>query len=607
MITKIKNFVEVTQVMNFDFFSVLQLLGGVALFLFGMSVMGEALEKSAGRQLKSLLSNITSNPIKGFALGLVVTAIIQSSSATTVMLVGFVNSGIMTLSGAVPIIMGANVGTTITAWILSLTGLEGDNIVIQLLKPSSFTPVLAVIGVVLFCFLKDPKKKDIGSILLGFSVLIFGMETMSGAVAPLAESEKFAQMLLLFRNPLFGIAAGAVITAIIQSSSASVGILQALSSTGIVTYGTAIPIIMGQNIGTCATAMISSIGANKNAKRVAMVHLYFNIIGTVVILSVFYILNAIIGFSFIETNIDEAGIAVVHTAFNLICTAMLLPFGKLLEKLAVLTVKDDKSAEKHTLLDRRLLGTPSVAIQQCRAVTVTMAETSASSIKNAFGLLDSYSDKTEKLVHSQENEVDIYEDEIGSYLLELTSQDLSATDSVEVTKMLHMISDLERLSDHAVNIAESASEMHTKKLSFSSAASHELKVLISAIGEIIDLACDCMKSNSIETAKKVEPLEEVIDRLQSRIKSNHIERLQNNECTIELGFILTDILTDLERIADHCSNIAGCVIEIAHNSLGMHSYTQSLKRGNEEYEEMIKEYSVKYPIDSPDGLTADAQ
>lgn len=576
--------------------NILSLIGGVALFLFGMSVMGEALEKRAGSQLNSLLGKLTSNPVKGFVLGAGVTAIIQSSSATTVMLVGFVNSGVMSLSNAIPIIMGSNVGTTITSWILSLTGLEGDSLFIKLLKPTSFTPVLAVIGIVFYSFLKDAKKKDIGMILLGFSVLIFGMDTMSSAVKPLANMPEFGNLLLLFENPALGVIAGALLTAIIQSSSASVGILQALSVTGAVTYGSAIPIIMGQNIGTCATALISSIGANKNAKRVAIVHLLFNILGTVIILVLFYVLNAFLRFAFIDLTIDQAGIAIVHTAFNVLCTLILLPCAKLLEKLAVLIVKEKSHIpEKASLLDHRLLNTPPVAIEQCRTVTVAMATKTVDSLKNAFDLLDNYNEKIAKTVREDEDQVDIYEDEIGSYLVKLSAQDLSPKDSLEVSKLLHMIGDIERLSDHAVNIVESAAEMYQKKLSFSTAAGNELKVIISAILEILDTSYVSFAYNNVQLAAKVEPLEEVIDRLQIVIKNNHITRLKNNECTIELGFILADLLTDFERVADHCSNIAGCVIEIAHNSLGMHGYTQSLKT-DEDFNACVGEYEKKYAI-----------
>ena len=580
-----------------DFTNILTLIGGICLFLFGMTVMGDALEKSAGSQLKGLLARMTSHPLKGFALGAAVTAIIQSSSATTVMLVGFVNSGLMSLSAVIPVIMGANVGTTITAWILSLMGVGDDNFFMTMLKPTSFTPILAVIGVVLYIFLKNAKKKDIGLILLGFAVLIYGMDIMTGAVAPLKESEAFASILLMFTNPILGVLAGALITAIIQSSSASVGILQALSATGAVTFGSAIPIIMGQNIGTCVTALISSVGANKNARRVAMVHLYFNIIGTVSLLALFYIAHAIFDFGFLGNAIDEKYIAIVHTAFNVGCTSLLLPCHKLLEKLAILTVKDKKDAEeKVNLFDDRLLTTPSVAIDRCRNVTVDMAKTSVNSLIKSLNLFEKYDKKIFEEIDKEEDQVDVYEDEIGSYLVKLTKCDLSERDSLEVTKLLHIIGDLERISDHAVNLAESAQEIHDKKISFSAQAQKELDIMMDAIREILGASLSAFTENSLELAAVVEPLEEVVDNLKDQIKLNHIKRLKNNECTIELGFILSDLLTNLERISDHCSNIAGCVIEIAHSSLGMHGYTKALRRGNEIYDEHYKEYSRKYAL-----------
>ncbi len=580
-----------------DFTNVLTLIGGICLFLFGMTVMGDALEKSAGSQLKNLLTKMTSNPIKGFVLGAAVTAIIQSSSATTVMLVGFVNSGLMSLSAVIPVIMGANVGTTITAWILSLMGVSGDNFFMTMLKPTSFTPILALVGVVLYIFLKNAKKKDIGLILLGFAVLIYGMDIMTDAVAPLKESEAFGNILLMFDNPLLGVLAGALITAIIQSSSASVGILQALSATGAVTFGSAIPIIMGQNIGTCVTAMISSVGTNKNARRVAMVHLYFNIIGTVTLLSVFYIANSVVGFGFLGDAIDEKYIAIVHTAFNVGCTAILLPCHKLLEKLAVATVRDKKDAdEKVSLFDDRLLTTPSVALDRCRNVTVDMAKLSVESLLKSLDLFDKFDRKKLDEINNEEDKVDIYEDEIGSYLVKLAKCDLSEHDSLEVTKLLHIIGDLERISDHAVNLGESAEEINTKKISFSEQAKGELGVMMGAVREILGVALSAFTENSLEFAAKVEPLEEVVDNLKVHIKLNHIKRLQNNECTIELGFILSDLLTNLERISDHCSNVAGCVIEIAHSSLGMHGYNKALRRGNEVYDKHYKEFSEKYSL-----------
>lgn len=580
-----------------NFTNVLSLIGGVALFLFGMSIMGDALEKSAGSQLKNLLGKLTSNPVKGFVLGAIVTAIIQSSSATTVMMVGFVNSGVMSLSNVIPIIMGANVGTTITSWILSLSGLSGDSFLITMLKPTSFTPILALIGIVFYLFIKNAKKRDLGLILLGFSVLIFGMDYMTSAVEPLADVPEFRELLILFKNPFFGVLAGAVLTAIIQSSSASVGILQALSTTGAITFGAAIPIILGQNIGTCVTALISSIGANKNAKRVAVVHLSFNIIGAALVMTLFYTLNAIIGFPFVENLIDHTGIALVHTLFNVCCSICLLPFAKQFEKLACFLVKEKVgSVEKTALFDDRLLATPSIAIERCRTVAIKMAEIAFASLKKSFLLLENFDRKKFDEIQKEEDEVDIYEDEIGSYLLKITNRDISEKDSLEVTKLFHMIGDLERLSDHAVNIAESAEEMNDKKLSFSEEAKRELSVMIGAVSEILDHAFLCFSENSLQIAICVEPLEEVIDSLQTDIRLHHIDRLKHGGCTIELGFILSDLLTNLERISDHCSNIAGCVIEIAHHSLGMHSYTHGLRRGNEVYDKYFADYSAKYKL-----------
>ncbi|MBQ8164079.1 MAG: Na/Pi cotransporter family protein [Clostridia bacterium] len=580
-----------------DWKDILTLVGGLCLFLFGMNVMGEGLEKSAGNQLKSILSKFTSNPIKGFILGAGVTAVIQSSSATTVMLVGFVNSGILSLAGAIPIIMGANVGTTITAWLLSLTGVEGSGW-LEIFKPSTFTPILALLGVVLYVFMKNPKRKDIGLILLGFATLIYGMDIMSGSVAGLKDVPEFAELFVKFQNPLLGVLVGTLVTAIIQSSSASVGILQALSSTGKVSFGAAIPIIMGQNIGTCVTALISSVGANKNAKRVAVVHLSFNIIGTAIMLSLFYGANAIFDFTFINDNIDEKWIAIIHSLFNVGCTAILLPFCKALQKLAFLIVPE-KSAndEKYTLFDNRLLSTPSIAIERARTVAIDMAHLSSTSLHRSFALIENgYDKKTIDKIFKEEGEVDTYEDEIGSYLVKITSQDLTQNDSHEVTKLLHMIGDFERLSDHAINVAESIQELHDKDLSFSDKAKEELGVMVKAIDEILDISMKAFEENNIDLAMKVEPLEQVIDSLQTVIKTNHIGRLKNSECTIELGFILSDLLTNLERISDHCSNIANCVIEISHNSLGMHGYKKSLRAGDDLYDSYFAEYSDKYAL-----------
>ncbi len=581
--------------------AILSLLGGLSMFLFGMTVMGDGLEKAAGNQLKTILGKMTSNPISGFLLGLAVTAVIQSSSATTVMLVGFVNAGLITLRGAIPVIMGANIGTTVTAWILSLEGL-GDTGWMSIFKPSTFTPFLAVAGVVLFVFLKSDRAKDIGSVFLGFSVLIFGMDMMSsGFENPEITSYLGGFFKTFASNPILGLLTGAVVTGIIQSSSASVGILQtvALASPGTFTVGMALPIIMGQNIGTCVTAILGSAGANKDAKRVSAVHLSFNIIGSVVLLSLFSLFQYVIlpdGFAFAAKTATPFSISVLHTAFNVICTACLLPCYKLLERLAIFLVRDSEKKEETAIFDDRLLGTPPIAIEHAKKVTMDMAEVSLNSIYEAFELFYNYDKKLFGKICEDEGKVDIYEDEIGSYLVKITGCNISESDSLEVSKLLHMIGDLERISDHSVNIAESAEEMYKKGISFSESANAELAVMIKAVKEILATAVEAFRENSLELAAKVEPLEEVIDMLQTEIRSNHINRLTNNECTIELGFILSDLLTNLERIADHCSNIAGCVIEIAHNRLGLHGYTRSLRSGNEAYDEHFKEYSEQYKL-----------
>lgn len=581
-----------------DLFDVLSLIGGLALFLFGMNLMGSALEKKAGGQLKTLLEKMTNNPIKGLLLGLGVTAVIQSSSATTVMLVGFVNSGIMTLHQAIYTIMGANIGTTVTAWLLSLTQISGSNPVLTLLKPSSFTPILALIGIIMYMFLKNDKKKDTGMILLGFAVLMTGMDSMSAAVAGLKDVPAFTNLLTVFSNPILGVLAGAILTAIIQSSSASVGILQALSSTGTVTFSSAIPIIMGQNIGTCVTAMISSVGANKNARRTSLVHLYFNIVGTIVLLIVFYSLNAFIDFAFVDTAIDAKGIATVHTTFNLLCTAILFPFGKLLEKLAYLTIRDkETSTEEYEMLDERLLATPAVAVERCKSTVGAMAQISVSTIKQALNNFDNYTAKIGEEVRSGEAKVDQYEDHLGTYLVKLSALDMTHADSNETTKLLHIIGDFERISDHAVNIIESAEEMKDKHSEFSGVAKQEIGLMIGAVNEILDLTSDAFCNENLRSAFMVEPLEQVVDYLKDTIKKNHITRLRKNECTIELGFILSDLITNLERVADHCSNIAGCMLEMTHEDLDIHEYLRNVKKGDvKEFNDAYNHYMKKYSI-----------
>lgn len=579
-------------------FEVFELLGGLAFFLYGMNMMGDALERKAGSKLKSILAQLTSNTFKGFLLGLVVTAIIQSSSATTVMVVGFVNSGIMTLRQATGVIFGANLGTSVTSWLLSLTGIEGDNFFIQLLKPSSFTPLLAFIGIILIMFIKKNKHKDTALILIGFSILMFGMEVMSGAVEPLAESEKFKNILILFSNPVIGLIVGTVFTAIVQSSSASVGILQALTLTGTVTYATAIPIVMGQNIGTCVSAMISSIGASKNAKRAAVIHLSFNLISAVVWLTVYYVVESIVGFAFVSQAANPLGIAVVHTVFKLLALALLMPFGKQLEKLSYIIIKKDESEiEKTELLDERLLTTPSVAIERCRNVTCEMAKLSVEILHDSLENLFICDEKVGDKIRKGEDEADKYEDALGTYLVKLSSKSLTDTDSHEVTELLHIIGDFERISDHAVNILESSEEIKEKGLSFSKQAMAELGVMIDAVNEILDLALEAFNNNDMDKAFLVEPLEQVVDNLKALLKKQHISRLRKNECTIELGFVLSDLLTNLERVSDHCSNVAVCLIEVAHDSLDMHSHLQTLKsHHNKEFENNFELYAKKYSI-----------
>ena len=576
------------------FENVLTLAGGLALFLFGMNLMGEALEKRAGNKLKGVLEKLTASKLKGLFLGLCVTAVIQSSSATTVMVVGFVNSGIMTLKQAISVIMGANIGTTVTSWILSLTGISGDNFILTMLKPTSFTPILAVIGIVMYMFLKNDKKKDTGMILLGFAVLMFGMDAMSNAVKPLANVPQFQQLFTMFQNPILGVLVGALVTAIIQSSSASVGILQALSATGQVTIGATIPIIMGQNIGTCITALLSSVGTNKNARRAAMVHLYFNIVGTIFVLCVFYLLHTIFDFAFVKLQANQLTIAVAHTSFNVICTTLLVPFSGILEKLAKLTVPDKESSEKNKLLDERLLATPTVAIERCRKVAMTMAELSISSLKKSFELLFDYNEKIAQSIYKEENMVDKYEDKIGTYLVKLTSKNMTVKDSNEVTELLHMIGDFERLSDHSVNIVKSAKEMADKGLKFSDDANDEVRTMVNAVSEILDKALECFKKNDIALAAQIEPLEQVIDGIRNELKKRHIARLKQQQCTIEMGFVFSDVITYLERISDHCSNIGSCVIEIDNDELKMHDYIKRIK--NESFDEQFDFYSAKYAL-----------
>ena len=583
-----------------DFFDILAMAGGLALFLYGMNSMGDGLAKLSGGKLEKILEKLTSKRIMAVLLGAGVTAVIQSSSATTVMVVGFVNSGIMKLNQAIGIIMGANVGTTITSWILSLTGLEGDSFFVKMLKPSSFTPILALIGVAFLLFSKKEKKKDLGTIFLGFAVLMFGMQSMSDAVSGLQEVEGFRNILLMFSNPILGMIAGAVLTAVIQSSSASVGILQALCATGAVTYGTALPIIMGQNIGTCITAVISSIGTSKNAKRAAAVHLSFNVIGTFLFMIVFYTINAFFPFEFLENIAGELGIAVIHTAFNIIATLVLFPSAGLLEKLACHIVPDSKEVEKENefeLLDERFLDRPGFAIAQATTVTSNMAQLSKATLLKASELVFNYSEETFNEVCELEDIVDQYEDKLGTYLVKLSNHYLNHKDSQTLSVLLHSIGDFERISDHAVNIAHSAKEMHEKGLCFSDKAIEELTVFSKAIDDIMNNTVEVFTESDLEKAKKIEPLEEAIDYINGEIKKRHIKRLRKGKCTIELGFILSDITTSFERISDHCSNIAVCILQIHENVFDTHEYLDVMKaKDNTDFTEAVKQYRLLYAL-----------
>lgn len=579
-----------------DIFDILTMIGGLSLFLFGMNIMGESLERRAGSSLRALLGKLTTNRMLGFLTGLAVTAVIQSSSATTVMVVGFVNSGLLTLGQAINVIMGANVGTTVTAWILSLSGIEGSSLIVRLLKPSSFTPVLALVGIIFYMFLKDSRKKDTGMILLGFATLMFGMETMSGAVKGLKDVPQFQQLFLLFSNPVLGTLAGAVLTAVIQSSSASVGILQALSATGQVTYAAAIPIIMGQNIGTCVTAMLSSVGTTKNAKRAAIVHLMFNIIGTVVCLALFSLARALFHPAILGESATYLGISVCHTAFNVICTAMLLPSGNLLEKLVCRMVPDARQPEAVAELDERLLTTPSIALERCRTLTGEMADTAALALGQGLQSLLDFSPELSHSVREDENRTDHYEDILGTYLVKLSALQISEADSAEAAMLLKALNDFERIGDHALNLVESAEELQEKNLSFSEAARHELAVLTRAVGEIVELSFSAFRENDLTKAYQVEPLEQVIDDLKEKLRVHHILRLQQGSCSIETGFVWSDILTALERVGDHCSNIAGCVIDLAHHDMNTHEALRSAQVENENFGEQYRMYAKKYSL-----------
>ena len=577
-------------------FDVLTFIGGISLFLFGMNYMGSALEKKAGGQLSGLLSKFTSNKYTGFLLGMIVTAVIQSSSATTVMVVGFVNSGIMTIAQSVGVIMGANVGTTVTAWILSLTGLSGDSVLIQLLKPTSFTPILALIGIILYMFLKDSKKKDIGMILIGFAVLMFGMDTASDAVSGLKDVPQFTQLFVLFKNPILGILAGALLTGIIQSSSASVGILQALCVTGQVSVGAAFPIILGQNIGTCVTALLSSMGANKNAKRAAMIHFNFYLFGSVILMCLFYGLNAIFDFAVVDKAASGVDIAIIHTACNLIVTAVFLPLSGLLEKVSTKMIRDNGGEEEEViLLDERLFINPAVALGQARERTYEMVKETSIAISKGLGQLSSYDEKRAERIKKLEEKIDKYEDVINSYLVKLSATDLTAEDSYEMTKLLHVISGFERISDHAVHISVYAREMQEGNMKLSQSAKNELTVIAMAVLEAMDMTSKAFRHNNIEMATDVEAIEQVIDKLTARAKNNHIERMLKDNCTFEQGLVYNDILSALERVSDHCSDICASMIEISHSSMGVHEYLHEFKsKDNPAFRDKYYEFKEKY-------------
>ena len=584
-----------------DIFGILTMVGGLAMFLYGMSVMGSGLEKMSGGKLEKILESLTSNPIKAVLLGAGVTAVIQSSSATTVMVVGFVNSGIMKLSQAIGIIMGANIGTTVTSWLLSLTGIESSNFFLRMLKPSSFSPILAIIGVILYMSGKE-KKKDIGEIMVGFAVLMFGMETMSGAVEPLADVPEFTNVLTMFHNPILGVLVGAGLTAIIQSSSASVGILQALSVTGAFTYGSVIPIILGQNIGTCVTAMISAVGANKAAKRTAFVHLYFNIIGAILFLTAFYILNAIFHFDFVEETVGVAGIALIHSVFNVVTTLVLLPFIHGLEKLAYLTIpesEEEKSAKEDVfaVLDERFLSRPSFAIEQCKTLVNQMAEITRESFLEAMECVNTRSADQIADVIAKENRVDIYEDKISAYLTKLNSGDISYSDSLRVTSLLHCLTDFERISDHAVNVVECVEQMEKDQAMFSKKAQEEMATYSAALKDILNRTTASFVDGDLALARSVEPLEEVIDGLNKTVKKHHMKRLRKGKCTIELGLVLSDLAMNYERVSDHCSNIAVYLMQLGDTNLEEHRFTEQMdERESAEFEKLEEEFQTKYEI-----------
>lgn len=585
--------------MSMYILKLISLLGGLALFLFGMDVMGKALERQAGGKLQTILAKMSSNVFKGFFLGLAVTAVIQSSSATTVMVVGFVNSGIMALKQAVGVIMGANVGTTVTAWILSLTALEGESLLVQLFKPTTLAPLLGVIGIVLYMFTKSEKKQGIGTILLGFTTLMTGMALMSDSMAFLENEKWFADLMVSFTNPILAIVVGAVLTGVIQSSSASVGILQSLCSTGLVTGGVALPIILGQNIGTCVTALISTIGANRNARRAAMVHLYFNLLGVIIFAAIFYGVGAFVPWGFLTETMSEVNIAIIHTTFNVVTTLIMLPLHGVLEKLATLSVPEDKEPESTALLDQRLIATPAVAIQRAQEIAADMAKTASQALDGAIGLLEKFDSKGLESVKALEDKTDEYEDALGTYLVQLTGTKLSVHDNRELNILLYTISDVERIADHAVSIGKAGEEIYKKDIAFSDAAKKELKVLSKAVQAVVKSTVTAYCGGDLENARRVEPQEQVVDSLVKEIKGRHVRRLRNGQCKVEYGFVLEDLLTSFERVADHCSNIAVEMLQVSEGKLEAHEYLTALKAGeltesakfDERYEKYRKQYT----------------
>lgn len=577
-------------------FNALNLIGGLCLFLFGMNLMGQALERRAGSGLRSLLEKMTQNRLMGLLAGLGVTAVIQSSSATTVMVVGFVNSGLMTLRQSIGVIMGANIGTTVTAWILSLSGIEGSSLLVQMFKPSTFTPILALVGIILYMFCKADKKKDTGMILLGFATLMFGMEAMSSAVSSLRNVPQFREIFLMFSNPILGVLVGAVLTGIIQSSSASVGILQALASTGQVTYGAAIPIIMGQNIGTCVTALLSSIGTNKNARRAALVHLSFNVIGATVGIILFYVVRVVAAPALLGQAASEWGIAVAHSIFNILCTAVLLPMGGLLEKLVLRLVPEGKQPQREAELDERLLATPALALERCRTLIADMASYSMESLRDSLNAITAYNPKSAEHIREDEAKTDHYEDIIGSYLVKLSARKIGESDSALAAEYLRLIGDFERIADHSVNILESAEEMQQKGIIFSPSAQREYATMASAVREVTALAYDSFVTGNVQAARQVEPLEQVIDDLKEEMRTRHIRRMQQGSCGIEAGFIWSDLLTDLERVSDHCSNIACCMIEGIDHNLHRHEVLQSIRGSGETFDHNYRSFRQKYAL-----------